>query len=314
MERKVVITDCDHVNLKQEEEIFDSHQVEYEFLDCNDTEQLIEKLKGVKVIANQYTPLTEQFFAETKGLELVVRYGVGMNHINIDAATKNHVIVCNVPDYGIQEVATQALAMILGLSRKISYADRAMRQGRWAYEECIPIYRISGRTVGIIGLGRIGTCLAEMLKGIGCRVIACYLRPKRRVPEHVTMVSFEQLLQEADIISLHTPLETSRNLIGERELKQMKQDAYLVNVSRGGIINEQALVRALREKWIAGAGLDVFEKEPIGIDNPLLAFENVICSPHMAWYSEQASVDLKRKLAEEVVRYLDGEPLQYRLN
>lgn len=314
MERKVTITDCDHVDLKQEEKIFRDHQVEYEFLNCGDTRQLMEKLKGVKVIANQYTPLTEQFFEKMKGLELVVRYGVGVNHIAIDAATRNHVIVCNVPDYGVQEVATQALAMILGLSRKTGQADRFMRQGRWAYETCIPIYRISSLTVGIVGMGRIGTCLADMLKGLGCRVVACDLRPKRQVAEHVTMVSFEQLLSEADIISLHTPLETSRGLIGEKELRQMKRNAILVNVSRGGIIKEEDLVRGLKERWIAGAGLDVFEKEPVGSDNPLLAFDNVICSPHMAWYSEQASMDLKRKLAEEVVRYLDGEPLQYRLN
>ena len=116
------------------------------------------------------------------------------------------------------------------------------------------------------------------------------------------------------MISIHTPLETSRGLIGLEELKLMKKNAVLINVSRGGIIDEQALVQALREHWIAGAGLDVFEKEPVGTENPLMAFDNVIFSPHMAWYSEQASVDLKRKLAEELVRYLDGEPLQYRLN
>ncbi len=314
MERKVVITDCDHVDLKQEAEVFHKYHVEYEFLDCNDTEQLIQKLQGVKVIANQYTPLTEQFFNEMKDLELVVRYGVGVNHIDIDAATRNNVIVCNVPDYGIQEVAAQALAMIMGLTRKLYHADRAMREGRWAYEECIPICRFSKLTVGIIGLGRIGTCLAEMIKGLGCRVIACDVRSKERVPEHVEIVPFEKLLQEADIISIHTPLETSRGLIGIKELKLMKETAVLINVSRGGIIDEKALEQALREHWIAGAGLDVFVKEPVGKDNPLLAFDNVIFSPHMAWYSEEASVDLKRKLAEELVRYLDGEPLQYRLN
>ncbi len=314
MERRVVITDCDHVDLKQEEEVFRRNQVEFEFLNCSDTGQLIRKLKGVKVIANQYTPLTEQFFDETEDLELVVRYGVGVNHIDIDAATRNHVIVCNVPDYGVQEVAAHALAMMMGLTRKIYHADRAMRQGRWAYEECIPIYRLSGLTVGIIGLGRIGTCLAEIIKGLGCRVIACDVRSQKRVPDHVKVVPFEQLLRESDMISIHTPLETSRGLIGLEELKLMKRDAVLINVSRGGIIDEQALVQALREHWIAGVGLDVFEKEPVGTDNPLMAFDNVIFSPHMAWYSEQASVDLKRKLAEELVRYLDGEPLQYRLN
>lgn len=314
MERKVIITDCDHIDLKQEDEVFRKNNVEYEFLDCNDTDELIQKLKGVEVIANQYTPLTEKFFNEVEDLKLVVRYGVGVNHIDIDAATKNNVIVCNVPDYGIQEVACQALAMLLALSRKLVLANTAMKNGRWSYEECIPMYRFSTQTVGIIGMGRIGTCLANMLKGFNCRVIATDIDEKRDIPDHVEMVTLDQLLRESDMISVHSPLETSKNLIDEAELKKMKKNAYIVNVARGSIINEDALIKALKKDWIAGAGLDVFEKEPLAKNHPLLAFDNFVCSPHMAWYSEQASVDLKRKLAEELVRYINGEPLKYRLN
>lgn len=314
MNRKVIITDCDHVDLKQEDEVFHKNNVEYEFLDCKDTEELIHKLKGVEVIANQYIPLTEKFFTEVEDLKLVVRYGVGVNHIDIDAATKHNVIICNVPDYGIQEVASQALAMMLALSRKLILSNTLMKKGIWSYEKCIPLYRLSTQTMGIIGMGRIGTCLANMLKGFNCRVIATDINEKRDIPAHVEMVSLDQLLRESDMVSVHSPLETSKNLIGEEELKKMKKNALLVNVSRGGIINEDALVKALKEDWIAGAGLDVFEKEPLAEDHPLLTINNFICSPHMAWYSEQASLDLKRKLAEELVRYINGEPLKYRLN
>ncbi len=314
MQRKVVITDCDHVDFKQESEIFRKNNIEYVLLNCNNTEELIQKLKGVEVIANQYTPLTERLFTEVDALKLVVRYGVGVNHIDIDAATKNNIIVCNVPDYGIQEVANQALTMLLALSRKLLHTNIAMKNGRWSYEECIPMYRLSTQTVGIIGLGRIGMCLANMLKGFHCRVIATDINKKKEIPDHIEMVTLDRLLEEADMISIHSPLETSKNLIGETELKKMKRNAFLVNVARGGIINEEALIKALQEKWIAGAGLDVFEKEPLKKNHPLLAFDNLVCSPHMAWYSEQASMDLKRKLAEEITRYMNGEPLQYRLN
>lgn len=314
MQRKVVITDCDHVDLKQEEEVFKKNNIDYEFLNCASTEELIPKLKGIEVIANQYIPLTEEFFSKAEDLKLVVRYGVGVNHIDIDAATRHNVIICNVPDYGIQEVASQALAMLLALSRKLMHTNTAMRNGDWSYEECIPMYRFSTQTVGIIGMGRIGTCLANMLKGFQCRVIATDIQEKQHVPDHVEMVSLDRLIEESDMISVHSPLETSKDLIGEAELKRVKKNAFVVNVSRGGIVNENALVKALQEGWIAGAGLDVFEKEPMPKDHPLLSFDNFVCSPHMAWYSEQASVDLKRKLAEEITRYINGEPLKYRLN
>lgn len=222
--------------------------------------------------------------------------------------------MCNVPDYGVQEVALQAFTMVLALHRKLVAMNESTKSGQWAYEKSIPIQRFSEVTVGVVGIGRIGKAFARMLVPLGCRIIAwdpAYVG--QEIPAHIQLVPLQQLIAEADIISIHTPLETTRNLITEKELKEMKPTAYLVNVSRGGIVDEAALEQALKNGWIAGAAADVFSKEPPG-DQPLFQYPNFLCSPHMAWYSEQAFSDLKRKLAEELVRAANGGALQYALN
>jgi D-3-phosphoglycerate dehydrogenase len=235
----------------------------------------------------------------------------------VKAAAKHGVRVCNVPDYGIQEVSAHALALMLALTRKLFVIDRSMRREDWNYEVSIPIARYSEQTVGIIGLGRIGKNFARLLRPFDGRVIATDpLYPDNAPPEFsfVKMTALEDLLRTSDIVSIHCPLETAFHMIDRPQLKMMKKNAFLINVSRGGIIEESALEEALRERWIAGAACDVLEKEPPKGLHPLLRLDNFIGTPHVAWYSEQASSDLKRKLAEELLRYVNGEPLRYPLN
>lgn len=267
---------------------------------------------------NQYAPITRRVIESCSNLELVVRYGVGVNNIDLIAASEHGIQVCNIPDYGTEEVADHALALMLSLTRKIPSTNRSVKKGDWDYQKSIPIYRHSVQTIGVIGLGRIGTEFARRVLALGSRVIVFDPNKARRykgdIVNHVEFVSFNQLLSESDVISIHCPLDTAHNLIGESELHQMKASAYLINVSRGGIVNEKALNFALINKWIAGAAMDVSEKEPIAKDSPLLAHENFLCTPHMAWYSEQAAEELKRKVAEEAVRYLNDQPLDYPVN
>ncbi|GHT02050.1 3-phosphoglycerate dehydrogenase [Synergistales bacterium] len=248
---------------------------------------------------------------------MVVRYGVGVNNIDIKAATKYGIRVCNVPDYGIQEVSAHALALMMALTRKLIKVDRSIRRGEWNYATSIPITRYSEQTIGIIGLGRIGKNFAKLVRPFDGQVIATDPLYPDIPPEgfsFVRMVELDELLRISDIVSIHCPLETSFHMISKPQLKIMKKNAFLINVSRGGIVDESALEEALRENWIAGAACDVLEQEsPQGM-LPLIRCENFICTPHMAWYSVQASEDLKRKLAEEIVRYLDGQPLRYQLN
>jgi D-3-phosphoglycerate dehydrogenase len=225
--------------------------------------------------------------------------------------------ICNIPDYGIQEVSAHALALMMALTRKLFVIERSMRRREWNYEVSIPITRYSEQTIGIVGLGRIGKNFARLVRPFDGHMIATDpIYPDNAPPEFsfVKMTTLEDLLRTSDVVSIHCPLETAFHMIDRPQLKMMKKNAFLINVSRGGIIEESALEEALREKWIAGAACDVFEKEPPENSDLLLKLDNFIATPHVAWYSEQASSDLKRKLAEELLRYVNGEALYYPLN
>ncbi|UOQ93357.1 C-terminal binding protein [Halobacillus shinanisalinarum] len=315
---EVLITDCDHADVETEARLFHEASVSYELKQCQTEEDLIEQGKGSRVFINQYAPITEAVLSQLPDLSLVVRYGVGVNNVDLEAASRYNVQVCNVPDYGMNEVADHALALLLNFTRKIELMNDKVREGVWDYQESAPIYRHSDQTVGIIGLGRIGTSFANKVKALGCRVIG--YDPKfshefsKESVDGVEMVSLQDLLIESDAVSIHCPLDKAHHLIDEQELKMMKPSAYLLNVSRGGIINEIALDKALQEKWIAGAGVDVASIEPLPADHSLFKHRNFVCTPHMAWYSEQAALELKRKVAEEASRFLKGEQVHYPVN
>jgi D-3-phosphoglycerate dehydrogenase / 2-oxoglutarate reductase len=315
---EIVITDCDHENITIEKGVLDNANKPFTLKQCKTESDLIKECQGVRVWINQYAPVTKNVIENCPDLKLVVRYGVGINNIDLNAATANGVQVCNIPDYGTREVADHALALMLSLTRKIDLMTRSVKDGDWDYQNSIPIYRHSEQTIGIIGLGRIGTEFARRVLALGSRVIV--FDPKRNIncnhefSSQVDFVSLNQLLAESDVISIHCPLETAQNLIGKAELEQMKKTSYLINVSRGGIVDEGALNYALENGWIAGAAMDVAEIEPISIESPLLSHGNFLCTPHMAWYSEQSAKELKRKVAEESVRFLDGQTLHYPVN
>jgi D-3-phosphoglycerate dehydrogenase / 2-oxoglutarate reductase len=315
---EVIITDCDHENIEIEKETLENGNKAFLLKQCKTESDLIKECQGAPVWINQYAPVTKNVIENCPDLRLVVRYGVGVNNVDLDAATEHGVQVCNIPDYGTQEVADHALALMLSLTRKINLMNRSVKNGEWDYQKGIPIYRHSEQTIGIIGLGRIGTEFARRVLALGCKVVV-YDPNRNENRSHelsnlVEFVSFDQLLVESDVISIHCPLDSARNLISEPEFQKMKPSSYLINVSRGGIIDEGALNRALKNGWIAGAALDVAEKEPISTESPLLLHDNFLCTPHMAWYSEQSAKELKRKVAEESVRFLDGKPLHYPVN
>jgi D-3-phosphoglycerate dehydrogenase len=314
MAKMIAISDCDHAAMAEEREVFSATGYAMDLHQCKTEDDLIAEMQGVAVMGNQYAPLTERVFANLPDLQCVVRYGVGVDHIDIESATRHGVKICNVPDYGVQEVALQAFTMALALHRKLVPMNASTKAGAWNYERSIPIQRFSAITVGVVGIGRIGRMFAGMLVPLGCRILVWDpLYVGKQIPDYMELVPFESLIESSDIVSIHTPLEATRNLFAERELRRMKPTAYLVNVSRGGIVNEADLLKALENGWIAGAASDVFVTEPPG-HQPLLGCDNFIATPHMAWYSEQASKDLKRKVAEELVRAANGHPLRCALN
>lgn len=315
---KVIITDCDHSSIDVERSVLRRAGIDFDYLCCRSEEDLIRECGGGTVMLDQYAPFTEKVIAAlSPELKLIVRYGVGVDNIDVDAATRYGVAVCNVPDYGMNEVADHAAAMTLSLERRLNLMVPRTRSGQWDYAEAIPIHRFSGQTVGIVGLGRIGRMFARRMSGFGCRLIGFdEFYPEGSIVEHsVETVSWEQLLAESDFISIHCPLtESTRGLFNAASFSAMKSGAYLINTSRGHIVDEKDLLTALREGGIAGAAMDVMEKEPADPADPLLQLPNFIATPHMGWYSEEAAEELKRKVAEEAVLFLTGRPLRYQLN
>ncbi len=315
---KIAISDCDHVDFNEELAVCRETAVELCTFQCKSEDELITQLQEFQAIGVQYAPFTRRVLSQLPNLTCLVRYGVGVDNIDVQAAADYGVSVSNIPDYGTQEVASHAFALMMALTRKLDKMNRLVHAGVWRYEEAIPLFRYRELTVGVVGIGRIGRAFAQMVRGLGCRVIA--YDPAFPVGStlgsvpFVELVALDELLKSSDVISLHSPLETSRSAISAAELRLMKPTAYLINVTRGGVVDENALEQALEEKWIAGAACDVFVTEPLPREHPLLRFENFLATPHMAWYSEQASHELCRKLAEELVRGLKGEPPRYCLN
>ena len=312
---KIYITDCDHESMDIEKKTFTKEGVDFEILNVTQPEDIIRACHNADALILQYATISDNVLSSLKNLKGVVRYGVGVNTIDIESATKNNVAVCNVPDYGTNEVADHALALIMALARKLPLLIKDTKSNIWAYEKAIPIYRLQEQTAGIIGLGRIGLSLAKKLHGIGLKVIGFDpLAKKEQLPDYIDFVSLDELLAHSDIISLNLPLtKSTENLIDSKEFSKMKSNCYLVNTARGGIVNEEALYQALLNHTIAGAALDVFKQEP-PTDRKLFSLDNFIATPHAAWYSEQSQQDLKRKAAEEAIRLAKGEKPLYCLN
>jgi len=315
---RVVITDCDHDSIKIEEDIFNAAGLEFKLLQCRTEDDIIQKCGDAEIFINQYAPITERVIRELPNLKIVIRYGVGVDNVDLDAATKYGVVVCNVPDYGMNEVAEQAMALMFALVRKTVIMVNDTKSGNWDYTKAVPIHRFSYLTIGICGIGRIGTCFANKVQHLTSNII-CYdpfVSPcKINGLEFVKSVDFDTLLKDSDIISIHTPLnENTKGMFNMDAFKKMKKSAYLINTARGGIINENDLDEALTIGEIGGAAMDCMENEPIIGSNPLYKHSNFLATPHMSWYSEEAYRELKRKVAEEAVRFSKGEKLRNPLN
>lgn len=272
-------------------------------------EDILSHARDADAIIAVGGPFTRKVFQGLRRCKVVVRTGVGVDTVDIPAATEAGIAVVNVPDLWTREVATHALALLLAMVRKLGDLDRAVRENRWRSAIEPPVHHLYGQVLGIVGLGRIGRAFARRARGFEFRIIACdpYIPRSIFEQEGVEPVSFPDLLRQSDFVSIHTPLTAeTRHMFNETTLRLMKPSAILVNTARGPVIEEKALIRALREGWIAGAALDVLEQEPPSPDNPLLKMPNVLLSPHAAYYSDKAVAALPRRCAEEVVRVLQG--------
>ena len=312
----VLIVDCDHASIAIEQAVLADVCPDIPWLTCKTEDEVIAQCAEAEALIIMYAPMTRRVLCELKQCKIIARYGVGVDTVDLQAAAELGIVVSNVPDYGTHEVSDHALAMMLCLTRKIPYANSLVKSGRWDFRLMHPVHRHQVQTIGIIGLGRIGSAMAHKTHALGMRVITHDpFVPPERVPDYVTLVGLDELLQQSDVVSVHCPLsDSTRNLLDEARLRQMKPTAYLVNTARGSIVDEAALDRMLGEKLLAGAALDVFSVEPGSPAHSLFKYENFLCTPHMAWHSEEAAQELKRKAAEEVRRVLLGEPPHYQVN
>jgi len=276
-----------------------------------DAEEVVARTRDADALVVAFSPINRRVLSALEGLKTVVRTGVGYDVIDVPAATELGVIVVNIPDIWIREVANHALAMLLAWNRKIVTLDRQVRAGVWS--GAVPGDRtgaLHGETVGIVGLGNIGSAFARRVAALETTVIACdpYVEPARFAALGVERVSLEALAERSDYVSVHTLLNAeTRHLIGEAFFRRMKPTAILINTSRGPVVDEKSLARALQEKRLAGAGLDVWEQEPVAPDNPLLTMDTVIATPHAAYFSSPAVAQVPRRCGEEVARVLTGQ-------
>lgn len=314
---KVVVTDYEYDTFAPEKEVLDKLGIELTFEQCKTEEDVIEKCKDADALINQYAPITRKVIENLEKCKVVSRYGVGFNTIDVDAATEKGIIVGNVTDYCLDEVSDHAMALLLSSVRKITKMNNAVKSGTWDFKVAVPVFRLRGRTLGLVGFGNIPQTVAIKAQAFGLNVIASdpFVSEAIAKEKNVELVSLDELCERADYISVHVPLNKhTEGMISHEQFNNMKNEAFIFNTARGPIIDEKALIQALQEEKIAGAGLDVLEVEPIDPNNPLLKMDNVLINPHSAFYSIEAEAELKRKTAQNVADVLSGYYPTYLVN
>ena len=312
---KVAVTDSEYESHEIERRVLAKVNAELEVFQCRTEDEVMEYCSDADGLLNSYVPITRRVIGSLNA-KVVTRYGIGVDNIDIAAATERGILVTNVI-YDITDVADHTLSLVLSLARKIPRIYNTTKRGEWDWREFQPIARLKGRKVGIIGFGRIGRKVAQRLKGFEVELCAYDPYVSRAVfEEHeIEKAELETLLEESDIVTVHVALtDETRHLIGEKELRRMRGEALLINVSRGGIVDEKALYRSLKEGWIGGAGLDVLENELLVKGNPLVSLSNVIITPHIAWYSIDSLAEIQEKAAEQVAAALCGQIPPFLMN
>jgi phosphoglycerate dehydrogenase-like enzyme len=269
----------------------------------HESEEVVAAAQGVDAVFVYYARFPRETIACLEGVRVLARCGTGYDNIDVAAARDHGIEVVYVPDYGIDDVADHALALMLACTRKIAYSDRHVRGGEWpGYRELAPMFRLRGRTLGLFGYGRIGKRVGEKGEALGMRVLA----HDPYVAE--ATATREELFAASDVLSVHTPLmPETRHAVGASQLAAMKPGAILVNTARGPIVDTVALATALRQGPLGGAGIDVFEEAPLPADHPLRACENVVLTPHSAAYTEEALAEVRKRALADALRILHGE-------
>ncbi|MDK2950766.1 MAG: D-3-phosphoglycerate dehydrogenase / 2-oxoglutarate reductase [Kosmotogales bacterium] len=308
---KVYVTDYDNPDVNIERDIL-TKEVDAEILELHtrDPKILMQKLKDADAILTQYAPMNREIISSLKKCQVIARYGIGYDNVDVESCTENGIIVLNVPSYCEEEVSDSVIAMSYALTKKLNFYHKNLLKEIWDWKPGVPIHRFDKLKAGLLGFGNISKFAAKKFKALGLEVMVNdpFISDEIFEEHGVKKVTFDKLIKESDILSIHVPLTPkTKHLLGKKEFDLMKNTAIIINTSRGAIIDENALINALHEKSIAAAGLDVFENEPVSKDNPLLSMDNVIATPHCGWYSEESKIEIRKKIATNVLKVLKGE-------
>ncbi|MGK9170710.1 C-terminal binding protein [Inquilinus limosus] len=313
---KVVISDYDFGDLEVERNILEPAGIRVVGLQAKSEEELIPEARDCHAVINQYARVGAATIAAMERCKVIARYGVGVDIVDVEAATARNILVTNVRDYCTEEVADHAMALLLALVRKLPQYDRACRAGTWHWKSGRPIHRMHGRVMGIVSFGRIGRAIAARAKAFGLRILAYdpYVDDAVLAAHGVERADRDTVIAQADYLMMQVPMTAeTRHFLGEAELDRMKRGAIIVNTGRGPTIDNAALARALKSGHIAAAGLDDLEEEPAKqrawdpSGNPLTELDNVLMTPHSAYYSEESIRMAREVAAQEVLRVLTGK-------
>lgn len=306
---RILVTDVVWPSIEPEADVLTAVGGELILAKTGREDELLSLVPEADAILTCFAHVPASVIAAGKQLQVVGRYGIRVDNIAVEEATRRQILVTNVPAYCLDEVTEHTMSLLLACARKICHFNDQVRSGAWGPAGGKPLFRVRGQTLGIVGFDKIGQTLAPKALAFGMRVMVYdpAVAPEAVKAVRCEKVDLDRLLAEADFVTLHAPLTGStQNLLDETNLRRMKSTAFLINTARGGIIDQTALVKALEQDWIAGAALDVFVPEPLPGDHPLLKFPNVIATPHVAFYSEEALLDLEILAAENVAAVLSG--------
>jgi len=311
---KIVITDCGFANIFPETAAITEAGFELAYAQCKTADDVMSAAADADGIMVQFAPVTAEVIYSLSRCKVIVRYGIGVDNVDLAVAKAKGIPVCNVPDYCIDEVADHTVALALAHARQLFQIDARTRAGVWKIIPDKPMPSFNDMTFATAGYGRIARAVLDRARAFGFKIAAYdpYVLPAN---EEVASLSLDELFRQADILSLHVPLSPeTKHLVNAERLAQMKPTAILVNTARGGLIDTVALSEALQSGTIAAAGLDVFEYEPLEEDHPLRKSPNALLTSHMAWFSEKSVPKLQRLAAEEAIRALQGKPLRNQVN
>lgn len=314
--KNVLIVDAIH---QKGLEVFENNGYKVWSLSNKDQTSIIDALSNdIDAVVVRTSKINSAMMDAAPGLKIIGRHGTGLDNIDVAYATEKGIAVVNTPHANTMSVVEYVIGAVFWFAKGFLYCDQKVKQGEWSFRESFQPVEVQGQTIGVVGFGGIGRETSRLMKALGLNVLVYdpYVDTNTPVPEYVTVVEeLSELLQASDYVTLHVPLtEQTKNLIAMDELKLMKNDAILINGARGGVVSEEDLSTALREKVIRGAAVDVFEKEPPDSDNPLFGHDNAVLTPHNCSLTEAAKVKAATTVAREIVNYTNGDTPEFIVN